>query len=138
MRHPFFALIFAIGIVAIQSRAADKPEKLRVIPNLAANERIALYAECAKMPRWGVNGMLMSNQWGPMLAKLNPVLVTTHRANVKVILNDTDKEESGFYVTMMASSYIPQPNDFTVLTRVSQPGDNLNGDIYIYRIIKVR
>ena len=141
MQRIFFILVLLFGTGAGLCRAADgssKPENLREMPSLTADERVALYKECARLQRWGVGGRLMPGQWGPVLVKLNPVLVISHLVNVKVILNDTEKEESGFYVTMIISSYAPVPKDFADLKLVSKDGDKTEGEIYWYRIDKTK
>ena len=133
-----YLLLTGICICCVSCRpAAD-------IPKLSAGERVALVADAYQAERGFLQVELEKRDgsnvskglWGAAIRKLNPVRVVSDRANVKIVVVDSEHVEEGFYVSTPISSYLPAATDFSELTLLSEPADKAPGTLYRYRIAK--
>jgi hypothetical protein len=49
--------------------------------------------------------------WAPRISAQSPVRVYVHRSNVVVVTTETPTQESGLYITLPLSSYLPSSGD---------------------------
>ena len=73
------------------------------------------------------SGDISSQFWTDPIRKLNPIRVYKHRANVVVVLKQSDELEEGLYIYIPVSSYLPRSGDdhFTFT--------NIAGGVYQFR-----
>ncbi len=76
--------------------------------------------------------------WGDTIKSLKPLRVVNDRANVKIVLDEKDGIESGFYVNLVISSYAPQADDFLEFTTLSQRDDEVLGQVFRYKLESAR
>lgn len=75
--------------------------------------------------------------WGDAIAALKPIRVRNDRANVAIVLSETDGLERGLYVSVPISSYAPRVGDrFTVLEKLGAGDDRSPGELYRYELRK--
>ncbi|MFN7140994.1 MAG: hypothetical protein ACK4UN_16815 [Limisphaerales bacterium] len=117
-----------------RGRAANRlPELTSAQRNLLASEAQQAFTRFVRRDPHTRGHVIPQELWGPTIAALNPLRVVEDRVNIVLVMADNGKEESGFYISLVISSFIRPRTDFIEFTSLSEPGDKTFGSISRYR-----
>ncbi|HEX8373298.1 MAG TPA: hypothetical protein VF585_10990 [Chthoniobacterales bacterium] len=130
MSIPLLLCIFAL---CLTFTSAAETNKKRPAPALSTEMVDASYELHRAAVRRGLGDqhLIPHEDWPPEIRRLKPVVVYSDRANLAIVLSRTETKESGLYVFLPVSSYIPttgngwqfetQPNGIYRFTRTIIP-----------------
>ncbi len=94
------------------NQPAPPPDDL----TFAAMETVVAFNQTGGMSGPGPFLEISADLWHPAIADLQPLRVYWHQNNLAVVLEETDATESGLYIGVPISSYMPQSDETIQLT----------------------